>query len=144
LVIASPVAAGKWEALLPFYFPLDLGLVLKRRLARSSERAFTEESVAGIDIVDSTTNGTAIGGALGAGFVAGVYLWERGQPESNLRGLGTFVALLWGFPVSLRVGHVLDRAINEPVYTQESAQPQVTIVPWLGKGLKGVVGQVRF
>jgi len=38
LVMASPVAAGPWEALLPLYWPLDLGVVLKRRIFRSGEQ----------------------------------------------------------------------------------------------------------
>jgi hypothetical protein len=72
-----------------------------------------EGSVRRIDIVDSTGNGTAIGAAVGAGLVAGVYQWERRQPDSNLKGLLTFTAVLLGLPSSLRIGHVLDRAINE-------------------------------
>ena len=144
LVMASPVAAGSWEALLPLYWPLDLGVVFKRRFFRSRERVFAEGSVRRIDIVDSTRNGTAVGAAVGAGFVAGVYQWERRQPDSSLRGFATALAVLWGFPTSLRMGHVLDRAINEPIYERQPGRPQVTVSPWLGRDVKGVVAQVHF
>ena len=74
---------------MPLYWPLDVGLVLKRQLSRSQEQVFAEGAVRRIDIVDSTRNGTAIGAAVGAGIVVGVYLWERRQPDSTLKGLGT-------------------------------------------------------
>jgi hypothetical protein len=144
LVMASPVAAGSWEALLPLYPPLDWGVVLKRRIFRSPERVFVEGSVRRIDIVDSTRNGTAIGAAVGAGLVAGVYQWERRQPDSNLKGLLTFTAVLLGFPTSLRIGHVLDRAINESIYEREPRRPQVTVAPLLGRGAIGGSAHVRF
>lgn len=116
LALASPVAAGAWEAMLPLYFPADLGLVLKRALFRSRERVFTDGSVTRIDIVDSTRNGTAIGAAVGIGIVAGVFQWERGRPDSTLKGMATSLAFVVGLPVSMRIGHVLDRAINKPIY----------------------------
>lgn len=116
LAMASPVAAGAWEALLPLYFPADLGLALKRTLFRSRERVFAEGSVTRIDIVDSTRNGTIIGAAVGVGIVAGVFQWERRQPDSTLKGVATSLAFVVGLPVSMRVGHVLDRAINKPIY----------------------------
>lgn len=92
--MASPVAAGTWEALLPVYFPADLGLVLKRALFRSKDRAFAEGSVTRIDVVDSIRNGTLIG------------------------------ATVVGVPVSMRIGHVLDRAINKPIFRRSSASRQ--------------------
>jgi hypothetical protein len=116
LVLASPVAAGAWEAMLPLYFPADLGLVLKRALVRSRDRTFAEGSVTRIDIVDSTRNGTAVGAAVGIGIVAGVFQWERGRPDSTLKGMATSLAFVVGLPVSMRIGHVLDRAINKPIY----------------------------
>jgi hypothetical protein len=144
LVMASPVVAGVWEALLPLYFPLDVGVVLKRQLFRSDERRFAEGSIERIDIVDSTRNGTAFGAAVGGGVVGGVYLWERRQPDSSLKGLATFLALVVGLPVSLRVGHVLDRAINEPIYMRQPRRLQLTASPWLDENVKGVVAQLRF
>jgi hypothetical protein len=116
LVIASPVAAGVWEAMLPLYFPVDVGLILKRGLFRSGDRAFAEGSVRRIDVVDSTRNGTLIGAAVGVGIVAGVFQWERGRPDSTLKGVATSLAFVVGLPVSMRIGHVLDRAINKPIY----------------------------
>lgn len=126
------------------YWPLDLGVALKRRLFRSQEQVFPQGSVTRIDIVDSTRNGTAIGAAVGAGLVAGVYAWERRQPDSNLKGLATFLAAFWGVPVSLRVGHVLDRAMNEPVYERQSQGPRVSLVPVLDGASIGVMAQLRF
>jgi hypothetical protein len=126
------------------YFPLDLGVVLKRRFFRSQERVIAEGSVRRIDIVDSTRNGAAIGAAVGAGFVVGVYQWERRQPGSNLKGVATALAVLVGFPMSLRVGLVLDRAINEPIYERQPRKSQVTVSPLLGRDQKGVVARVRF
>ena len=116
LVLASPVAAGVWEAMLPLYFPADLGLVLKRGLFGSKDRTFAEGAVTRIDVVDSTRNGTLIGAAVGIGIVAGVFQWERGRPDSTLKGVATSLAFVVGVPVSMRIGHVLDRAINKPIY----------------------------
>jgi hypothetical protein len=144
LVMASPAGSGVWEGLLPLYFPLDLGLVFKRRFLRSQDRTFSEQSVVRIDIVDSTSNGTAIGAAVGAGLVAGVYMWERRQPDASLKGLATFLALVVGFPVSLRVGHVLDRAINEPIYRRPAGTRRVTVSPSLAHGVKGVAVDIQF
>jgi hypothetical protein len=144
LVMASPVAAGSWEALLPLYPPLDGGVVLKRRIFRSAERVFVEGTIRRIDIVDSTRNGTTIGAAVGVGLVAGVYQWERRQPDGNLKGLLTSVAVLLGLPISLRMGHVLDRAINDSIYERDPTRPQVTVGPLLGRGAIGASAQVRF
>jgi hypothetical protein len=116
LVMASPEAAGTWEALLPLYFPADLGVALVRKFTGRKERAFTEGSVTRVDIVDSTRNGTVIGAAVGIGIVAGVFQWERGRPDSTLKGMATSLAFVVGLPVSMRIGHVLDRAINKPIY----------------------------
>lgn len=116
LVLASPVAAGVWEAMLPLYFPADVGLILKRGLFGSKDRVFTERSVTRIDVVDSTRNGTLIGTAVGIGIAAGVLQWERGRPDSTLKGMATSLAFVVGLPVSMRIGHVLDRAINKPIF----------------------------
>lgn len=144
LVVASPVSAGQWEALLPLYWPADVGVVLKRRFFRSQERRFSAASVRRIDIVDPAGRGTAIGAAVGAGLVAGAYLWERQQPASNLKGLVTTLAIVWGVPVSLRMGHIIDRATNEPVYERQPRTRLVTVSPWVGPHVAGVVTQVRF
>src|SRR5687768_2265956 len=144
LVMASPVAAGPWEALLPLYWPLDLGVVLKRRIFRSGEQVFVDGSVRRIDTVDPTRNGIAIGAAVGAGFVAAVYGWDRNQPDSSLKGLATTLAVVVAVPTSLRIGHVLDRAINEPIYERHTRSRQVSISPWFGRTIKGVAAQVRF
>jgi hypothetical protein len=116
-----------------------MGVALKRSLFPSPDRVFTEASVNTIDIVDPTGNGTALGGAVGAGIAAGVYLLERQQPSSSLKGIWTFFAVVWGIPISMRVGHVLDRAINQHIFTRQPGNRQVSLVPWLGQGTKGVV-----
>lgn len=139
LVVARPVTAGTWEAVLPLWYLADVGVALKRSLSPSPDRVFTEPTVNTIDIVDPTGNGTAIGGAVGAGVAAGVYLVERRQAPSSLKGIGTFIALAWGIPISMRIGHVLDRAINQPIFTRQPRSRQVSLVPWLGRGVKGVV-----
>jgi hypothetical protein len=144
LVMSSPVAAGTWEALLPIYWAVDVGVVVKRQIFRSGDRVFAGGSVRRIDIVDSTWNGTAIGAAVGAGLVAGVYQWERRQPESSQKGLWTALAVVLGFPTSLRIGHVLDRAINEPIYERPSRRARISVSPWLGRDVKGVIAQARF
>lgn len=144
LVMASPVAAGSWEALLPLYWPLDLGVALKRRISRSGKRVFVDGSVRRVDIVDPTRNGIAIGAAVGVGIVAAVYGWERGQPAGSLKGLATTLAVVVGVPTSLRIGHVLDRAINEPIYERPTRSRQVSIAPWFGQRVKGVAAHVRF
>jgi hypothetical protein len=144
LVMASPVAAGPWEALLPLYWPVDLGVALKRRIFRSGDRVFRDSSVRRVDIVDPTRNGIVIGAAVGGGIVAAVYGWERNQPESTLKGLATALAVVVAVPTSLRIGHVLDRAINEPIYDRHTTSRRVSISPWFGPRTRGVSAQVSF
>jgi hypothetical protein len=138
ILLDSPVAAGVWEAMLPLYWPLDVGLVLKRHVAASTARSFPSESVTRIDIVDPAGNGTAIGAVVGFSLAAGTYLWERRRPPSNLKGLATSVALVLGVPVSLRMGHVMDRAINDPIYERTSRTPRASIIPEFGRDSGGV------
>lgn len=138
IVLESPVIAGVWEAAFPLYFPLDLGLVLKRRLAGSTDRTFAEQFVARIDIVDPAGNGTAIGTAVGLSLASATYLWERRQPPGSLKGLATSLALVLGVPVSVRMGHVIDRLINDPIYERTTRGPRASIVPQLGDGSRGI------
>jgi hypothetical protein len=63
---------------------------------------------------------------------------------SNLKGLLTLTVVLLGLPTSLRVGHVLDRAINECIYEREPRRRQVTVAPVLERGAIGVSAHVRF
>ena len=102
--------------------------MLKRRLTPRSERTFQSGSIQRVDIVDPTGNGTAIGALVGGTLVAVTYLWERQQPASNLKGLETSLALVLGVPVSLRMGHLIDRAINDPIY-RAPGRLQVSILP---------------
>jgi hypothetical protein len=147
LVLASPVAAGAWEAVLPmlppFLWSVDVGVMLKRRLFPASDQTFSEASVKRIDIVDPAGNGAAIGGAVGIALATGVYLWERRQPAGSLKGLATTLAVVWGIPISFRVGHVVDRAINSPIYERPGSTARVTIAPWIGHGAIGVMVYVR-
>jgi len=69
---------------------------------------------------------------------------RRLNPGIYLKGLLTFTAVLLGFPTSLRIGHVLDRAINESIYEREPRRPQVTVATLLGRGAIGVSAHVRF
>ena len=132
LVLATPVSSGGWEGFLPLYWPADLAVMLKRRIAPSSDRAFDEAVVTRIDVVDPTGNGTAIGAGVGAAIAAATYLWERNQPENSLKGLGTFLAVVVGIPISARIGHVIDRANNEPVYQRSTSAAAVTFAPAVG------------
>jgi hypothetical protein len=147
IVLASPVSAGQWEALpplllvpFPFLWPVDLVVHLRHH----KDRAFAEGSVNEIDIVDPAGNGTAIGGAVGVGVAASVYLVERRQPASSMKGIWTFMATVIGIPVSLRVGHVLDRAINEPVYQRRPRGQSVNVAPHVGPHAVDVAVQVHF
>ncbi len=143
IVLESPVAAGVWETALPLYWPLDVGLALKRRIAAHSDRTFPDGSIRRIDIVDPTGNGIAIGALVGGSLVTAVYLWERQQPSSNLKGLFTSVALMMGVPVSLRMGHLVDRAINDPIY-RPRAGLQVSVAPGLDRRSRGVAIVLRW
>ena len=147
VVLASPVSAGTWEALpplllvpFPFLWPVDLVVHLRHH----KDRAFAEGSVNEIDIVDPAGNGTATGGAVGVGVAASVYLIERQQPASNLKGIWTFMAIVVGIPVSLRVGHVLDRAINEPIYQRRPRGRNVTVAPDIAPHAVGVAVHVQY
>ena len=144
LLLASPVAASVWEGVLPLYPPIDFGVFLKRRLFPAEPREFAASSVTRIDIVDPAGNGAAIGAAVGAGFMAGVYLWERQLPDSSLKGVATALAILIGLPVGLRMGHVIDRAINKPIYLREPRRTRVTVAPLFDQTTKGIIAQVRF
>ena len=144
LVLASPVSAGGWEAFLPLYLPADAAVVLKRRIAPSSDRLFGAAAVTRIDVVDPAGNGTAIGAGVGAAVAAATYLWERQQPDSSLKGLGTFLAIVVGIPMSTRMGHVIDRATNEPVYHRSTAAAAVTLAPAVGRDRALAVVTVRW
>jgi hypothetical protein len=138
IVLESPVAAGAWEAMLPLYWPLDVGLVLTRLAASSTERRYDEASVVRVDIVDPAGNGTWIGASVGLSVAAAAFVWERRQPPSNLKGLVTTVAVAWGLPLSLRMGHVIDRAINDPVYERITRGLRASIVPEFDQGSGGI------
>lgn len=147
VVLASPVSAGQWEALpplllvpFPFLWPVDLVVHLRHH----KNRAFADAVVNEIDIVDPAGNGTAIGGAVGVGIAAGVYLIERQQPASSMKGFWTFMATVVGIPVSLRVGHVLDRAINEPVYRPRPRSQSVIVAPQVTPHAVGVAVRVQY
>jgi hypothetical protein len=143
IVLASPVIAGVWETALPLYWPLDVAVVLKRRLTPRSERTFQSGSIQRVDIVDPTGNGTAIGALVGGTLVGATYLWERRQPSSNLKGLATTMALMWGVPVSLRMGHLIDRATNDPIYRAPGSL-QVSILPAVDSRSGGVTVVLRW
>ena len=64
-----------------------------------------------------------------------VWAWERRQPDTDLKGIFTVFAIAVGLPVSIRVGHVLDRAINRPVYQSLRREPLVEINPVVGPGI---------
>jgi hypothetical protein len=143
IVLQSPVAAGGWEAALPLYWPLDLALVLKRRMTPRSERTFESGSIRRIDVVDPTGNGTAIGALVGGSLVAATYLWERQQPDSTLKGFETSLALVLGVPVSIRMGYLIDRATNDPIY-RAPGRLQVSILPTVDRRSRGVLVVLRW
>jgi hypothetical protein len=143
IILKSPVAAGGWEAALPLYWPLDVGLVLKRHLAPAADRTFAAESLTRIDIVDPAGNGLAIGAVVGLSLVTVTYLWERSQPPSSLRGFETSLALVLGVPISLRMGYVIDRAINQPIFRKPRSS-RVVIAPMVDRHSTGAAVVVRW
>ena len=74
---------------------------------------------------------------MGGSLVAATYLWERQQPANDLKGFATSLALVIGVPVSLRMGHLIDRAINDPIYRAPGSL-QVSIVPAVDRRSGGV------
>jgi hypothetical protein len=147
VVVAAPVSAGEWEAIPPMLGPLlwevDAGIMLKRRLFPAADRTFTEASVNRIDIVDPAGNGALLGGLAGTAIAGAVYLAERSAPDSSLKGIYTFMAIVWGVPMSFRVGHVFDRAINRAIYLRPvPARPAVMLAPLVAPGVTGIVVNV--
>ena len=121
-------------------------VVSRRRLGllwSPEEVMFAADSIARVDIVDSTWNGIAIGAAVGVGVVLGVGAWESRQPDSNLKGMATFIAIL-GLPLSMRMGHDIDLYINEPIFERPSQEPRVTVAPLLGRNRGGLMVMVSF
>lgn len=144
IVLSAPVSSGGWEAMLPLYWPADLAVMLKRRLLPSRDRVFDDAAVTRIDVVDPTGNGTALGAAVGVAVSGAVYLWERQQPTSNLKGLLTTLSVVVGIPISMRMGHVIDRATNAPLYQRSSPLAQATLVPLVGHDRAAVLIAVRW
>ena len=54
------------------------------------------------------------------------------------------MATVIGIPVSLRVGHVVDRAINEPIYQRRPEGHSIAVTPHLGPRRVGVALEVRY
>jgi hypothetical protein len=146
IVFASAVRAGRWEALRPFLLPMPFmwPVELLAYIHHPKDQAFAQESVNRIDIVDPVGNGIAIGGAVGVGVAAGVYLIERQAASGNMQGIWTLMATVIGIPVSLRVGHVVDRAINEPIYQRRPEGHSIAVTPQLGPRRVGVALEVRY
>jgi hypothetical protein len=143
ITIASSADAGVWEAALPVFWPADLAVVLKRQFLSTPPRTFNTQAVKQIDLVDPTWNGSAWGAATGAGIASVVYLWERDQPDASLKGIWTALAVLCGIPTAIRIGHVLDRAINAPVYQRRETGAEISLLPLARPGA-GIVVHVRF
>lgn len=150
VVLARPVNAGTGEALLPlavpFWWPLaDVGVAMKRSLFPSANRTWRESSVLRVDVVDPVTDGTLKGFAAGVGVAGAVYLFERRAPDGDMKGLLTFLAVVWGIPVSMRIGHVIDRSVNQPVYRRGGhSAAHVAVIPLAASGRKGAAVSVRF
>ena len=144
IVLASPVSSGGWEAMLPLYWPADAVVIIKRRLFPAGHRTFDEAAVTRVDVVDPTGNGPAIGAAIGASVATGVFLWERGQPDSSLKGLLTTLAVVVGIPISARMGHVIDRANNAPVFQQSVPRARVILAPSVSHDRAAALVAVRW
>lgn len=144
IVLSAPVSSGGWEAMLPLYWPADVAVMLKRRLVPSGDRGFDEAVVTRIDVVDPTGNGTALGAAVGVAVSGVVYLWERQQPAGSLKGLWTTMSVMVGIPISMRMGHVIDRATNAPIYQRSSRPSQTTLVPLVGHDRAAALVAVRW
>lgn len=119
---------------------------LLRLFIPPKDRAFPADSVARIDIVDSTWNGALIGVAIAPVLVYGIHRWEEGAvSESNsMKGMATVVFGGISAVLSIAIGQRIDLSINQPIFQRQRRIPQVTLAPWLEPTRKGVVARIRF
>ena len=119
----------------------QLVIARSRSLLRwgTEERAFPEDVVRRIDIVDSAWQGLVIGLAVGAG-VATLACRGEGVPAGYCLIIATPLFIIPGE----FLGGMIDASINEPIYQRPSQTPRVTISPLLGRDQTGVVARVRF
>lgn len=124
-------------------------VVARPRFFRSRvERAFAKEAVRSIDIVDSRTNGAAIGAAAGLGLAAALtvrcsrsYSCKHG--DFGVTG-GVMVAGPAYVSLGVVIGYAIDSALNETIYERPSQAPRVTVVPFLGRNAVGLLAHVQF
>jgi hypothetical protein len=103
-------------------------------------QAFAEARVHGVDIVDSSWNGAALGAAVGATTLIPVL---RG-PDSDGKILGVLTVVPIAIIVGASIGGVIDSRINSPVYRRQPQPPRVTIAPSFVRQHKGILVCVRF
>ena len=124
----------------------QLVLVRRRfRFARPEARGFAGESITTIRIVDSTRNGTMLGGAAAVGMLAA--LIERDCSSAcndNFGRVGRWMIeapLL--VPIGWSLGGWIDSMINASIYDRPEAR-RVVISPLIQRTRNGVVVQVYF
>jgi hypothetical protein len=110
------------------------------------DRVFPADSVARIDIVDSTWNGALIGAAIAPVLVYGIHRWEETavSDSNSMKGMATVVFGGISAVLAIAIGQRIDLSMNQPIYQRQRGIPQVTLAPWLEPTRKGVVARIRF
>jgi hypothetical protein len=119
---------------------------LLRLFIPPKDRAFPADSVARIDIVDSTWNGALIGAAIAPVLVFGIHRWEdTSVSDSNsMKGIATVALGGISAVLAIAIGQRIDLSMNQPTYQRQRGLPQVTLVPWLEPARKSVVVRIGF
>lgn len=119
---------------------------LLRLFISPKDRAFPADSVARIDIVDSTWNGALIGAAIAPVLVFGIHRWEETavSDSNSMKGMATVVFGGISAVLAIAIGQKIDLSMNQPVYQRQPGSSRVTVTPWLEPTRKGVLATVHF
>jgi carboxypeptidase family protein len=124
----------------------DRLILLRRRLFRTEEIVFTEDTVRRIDIVDPRTQGTLIGASVGAALgltLAAETHSYTATHECNLCPLNYMLAAVLPALGGV-IGDMIDGVFTQPVYQRPSRDRRVTFAPLLGRESLGIAGRVTF
>jgi hypothetical protein len=135
------VSAISSDQLLVFEEPFFL-----KYIRRPEEHILPRESIKRIDIVDSTTQGTLVGAAVGAGILFGLVQGTKNDEwtQGDLKGVGYAFLGILAFIPSMGLGSLVDWLNNSPIYERRPQTPRVAFIPAIGSHAIGASVYVRY
>jgi hypothetical protein len=114
---------------------------MPRFIGRSSRLTFSESAVTTVRLVDSTSNGFALGAL--AGFVVALAVLCPSEDGCSGGGAAAFVAIPAIFAGGA-AGYFIDRISTTLVYDRPARTPTVTLTPVAARGRVAVVARIGF